>query len=258
MKRLMKAGLAAAALAAGALTAGSAGAADLGHYRGGSIKDGYQPMPVLSSPTCYFKAMAGYSWSRDPSVRWTGTSFANVSFGDSWLGEAGLGCGSAGDRGLRGELAFGARGEKKFDADITNVFIPPGDPAHTSVQSYTMMFNAYYDFGNHGGFVPYVGAGVGFAYNRMSNVYFTGPVAFANQVIGHDVLSAAWAVMTGVEYKVSSRASIDLGYRYIDFGKTYSDHGDSANFWNPRFRLDDLAAHELTLGVRYKFCGPTC
>ncbi len=55
-----------------------------------------------------------------------------------------------------------------------------------------------------------------------------------------------------------SRASIDVGYRYIDTGSVHSDHGDTGNFWNPRFKLDDMAAHELMVGVRYKFCGPTC
>ena len=121
-----------------------------------------------------------------------------------------------------------------------------------------MMLNAYYDLGNHGGFVPYVGAGVGGSYNKMGNVYFTGPTPFLNEVIGSNQLSLAWSLMAGVEYKFSSRASIDVAYRYIDFGSVYSDHGDSANNWNPRFKLDDLAAHELMVGVRYKFCGPTC
>jgi opacity protein-like surface antigen len=265
MKRIIQSGLAAVALVA---LATSANAADLG----GSMKDGgYAPAPVYAAPaqvggaSCYFRSSIGYSWSRDTSVQWTGTTFANEEMGNSWVGAGALGCGSAGDRGLRGELELASRGKKSFKADITSVPVDPlappfydGDPAHTSVKNYTGMVNVYYDMGNHGGFVPYVGAGVGASYNKMSNVYFTGPTIFYNEVIGANQLSLAWALMAGVEYKFSQRASLDIGYRYIDMGSVHSDHGDTGNNWNPRFKLDDLAAHELMVGVRYKFCGPTC
>ena len=261
MMRILQAGVASLALIA---LSAPAKAADLG----GSIKD-YGSPPVYAAPaavggaSCYFRTSTGYSWSRDPSVQWTGTTFANETMGNSWLGEGAIGCGSASDRGLRGELALGMRGSKSFKADITSVPLSfstniAGDPAHTSVTTYTMMANAYYDLGNHGGFVPYVGAGVGTAYNKMNSVYFTGPTPYVNEVIGANQLSLAWALMAGVEYKFSSRASLDVGYRYIDTGSVHSDHGDSGNHWNPRFKLDDLAAHELMVGVRYKFCGPTC
>ena len=263
MNRIFQSGVAAVALVA---CAASAQAADLG----GSMKDGYVAPPVYAAApsvggsSCYFRSSIGYSWSRDPSVNWTGTTFDSVDMGSSWVGEGAVGCGTAGDRGLRGELAFGVRGNKSFKADIVSVppsiLYQPNDPAHTSVKSYTGMINAYYDLGNHGGFVPYVGAGVGAAYNKMSNVYFTGAdgATYFNEVIGANQLSLAWALMAGVEYKFSSRASIDVGYRYIDLGSVHSDHGDSGNNWNPRFKLDDLVAHELMVGVRYKFCGPTC
>ena len=197
-------------------------------------------------------------------MQWTGTTFDNADLGNAWLGEGAIGCGSAGERGLRGELALASRGSKNFQADITgvppSVVYLPNDPAHTTVKTYTAMVNAYYDLGNHGGFVPYVGVGVGLAYNQMSNVYFTGSAGtiYHNEVIGSNQLSLAWAMMAGVEYKFSQRASLDVGYRYIDTGSVHSDHGDTGNNWNPRFKLDDLGAHELMVGVRYKFCGPSC
>ena len=261
MKRTIQSGLAAVALVA---VATSANAADLG----GSMKDGGYAAPVYSAPaqvggaSCYFRSSIGYSWSRDPQVNWTGTTFANEDLGNTRVGASALGCGSAGDRGLRGELELASRGKRSFKADLTSVppslVYQPDDPAHTSVKNYTMMVNAYYDLGNHGGFVPYVGAGLGGSYNKMSNVYFTGATPYYNEVIGANQLSLAWALMAGVEYKFSQRASIDIGYRYIDMGSVHSDHGDTGNNWNPRFKVDDLAAHELMLGVRYKFCGPTC
>ena len=81
MKRTIQSGLAAVALVA---LATSANAADLG----GSMKDGgYAPAPVYAAPaqvggaSCYFRSSIGYSWSRDPSVQWTGTTFANEDSG---------------------------------------------------------------------------------------------------------------------------------------------------------------------------------
>ena len=118
MMRILQAGVASLALIA--LSAPSK-AADLG----GSIKD-YGSPPIYAAPaavggaSCYFRSSAGYSWSRDPSVQWTGTTFANETMGNSWLGEGAIGCGSASDRGLRGELALGMRGSKSFKADLTS------------------------------------------------------------------------------------------------------------------------------------------
>lgn len=246
-------------------TAGSASAADLNTY-GGSLKDGYVPPMMMrqASPPCYFRAGGGYSWGRTPSVEWTGTTFANPDLGNSGVGDFSIGCGSGTGSGFRGEIAYGYRGKKKFYSDITAVppavvpALPPGDPAHTTIQTHSLMFNAYYDLGNYRGFVPYVGAGIGFAENKMSKVYFTGPTPFFNKVYGRDELSFAWALMAGVEYQFTDRWSMDVGYRYIDHGKAVSDHGDTAGFFNPHFKIDDLAAHELTVGVRYKFCGIGC
>ena len=206
MNRTIQSGLAATALMT--LTA-TAMAADLG----GSLKDGYVPQPVYAPPvagaSCYFRAGTGYSWSREPSVDWTGTTFANTSYGSSWLGEAAVGCGSGTDRGLRGELAFTGRGSKSFSADITSTPSPniTGDPAHTSVTNYTAMFNAYYDLGNLGGFVPYVGAGVGLAYHQMDD--YTLPLngtSVPYKVSGDNDLTLAWSLMAGVGYQISDRA----------------------------------------------------
>jgi opacity protein-like surface antigen len=257
MMRSVQALVAVSLLTLGA--AATASAADLNTY-GGSLKDGYvAPMAQSAGLPCYLRAGIGYSWGREPSVSWEGTTFANSTMGDSGLGEVSLGCGSATGWGLRGELQYTYRGKKSFDSDLTSTFIalPPNDPAHTSVKSHALMLNAYWDLGNHRGFVPYVGAGIGIARNEMSNVYFTNS-PFFNEVLGQDKTNFAWSLMAGVEYQFSNRWSMDMGYRYIDLGSAVSDNIDTGGFWNPHFKIDDLAAHEITVGVRYKFCGRGC
>lgn len=304
-----KAGIASAALsiAAGIAIVAPATAADLGHGRGGSIKDHGQyvaPMPEVSrgpAGPCYFRADIGYSLSRDPDVKWpvnngsfdpvtgdtnangvidaneitytyVGDAVSNVSMENTWLAEAGVGCGT-GSRGFRGEVAFGYRGDRKLDGepliynpgptpgDPVPGYIPPGDlddPLHTSLTTYTLMLNVYKDLGNYAGFTPYVGAGIGAAYHIVDQTYFTGNPALTNRIEGDRDLAFAWALMAGVGYQVSDRAILDFGYRYIDMGKANSGRVDSAGFVNPRVQIDDIAAHEFKVGLRYHFGQSDC
>ena len=260
MKVTSKVGLAAAlSLAAGLLAPVSA--ADLyGGYKG-SIKDGPYAAPQAAAGPCYFRADTGYSWSQKPSADYVGNQDPNVwneSLGNGWLVEAGIGCGS-GSRGLRGELVIGHRESRKFHGD-TEIFINnnPVDPRlHTDISTTTLMFNAFYDLGSFHGLVPYVGAGAGWAYHRMGDVRVDSPLS-PNPQLGEDKLSFAWALMAGAGYQLSSRAILDVGYRYIDMGLARSSHGDVVNAWNPRLEVDDMRAHEFKIGIRYHFGSSCC
>lgn len=246
---------------------------------------------------CYFRADAGYSVSRDPSASWPvsettwtddgsgdgvitegelssallGDTVSNTSLDNSWFGEMGAGCGS-GSRGFRGEVMLGVRGAKEFYGEP--LFYNPGpavgdpdgtappadveDPMHSSIKSYTAMVNLYKDLGNYGGFTPYLGAGIGAAYNVADDFYFTGNYNLPNRITGDKTLSFAWSLMAGVGYQVSDRAILDFGYRYIDLGKAGSENGDNIGQWNPRINIDDLTAHEFKVGLRYHFGSDCC
>ena len=280
MKFINKAGIASAALIIAAVTAGPASAADLGGYRGGSIKDTYvQPMPEVSrgpAGPCYFRADVGYSASTDADITWAQTDPVTHDFltdqvttldsGNSWFGEAGAGCGS-GARGLRGELMLGYHGSRDVSGEPATAWYQPAgappvapeaDPLHTSITSYTMMLNAYKDLGTFGNLTPYVGAGVGMAYNKMDDVYFTGNPALVNKIKGDSELSFAWSLMAGVGYRVSDRATLDIGYRYFDMGDASSETIDNTLNYNPRVNIDDITAHEIKVGLRYNFGGADC
>jgi opacity protein-like surface antigen len=247
---------------------------------------------------CYVRGDLGYSLSRSPSVKWAVTSFdrtydgvdlaTSTTYTDSnhqYLGDSvtnthmengafggvGLGCGM-GSYGIRGEVMLNTHASRKIDGVPGNFFINeiftgpvvPAtptqvvDPLHTSVKSTTLMFNAYKDMGNFGGFTPYVGAGVGVAYNKMSDVYFTDNQFLHNRIQGDSRLSLAWALMAGVGYQVTDRAVLDFGYRYMNFGKAQSGQIDSEGFINPIVKINDLSAHEFKVGLRYHFGGNDC
>jgi opacity protein-like surface antigen len=261
-------GLAAAAVTAAACLTSSA----LADGMRGSVKD----VPVVTTPGhCYLRADVGYSWSRDPDVRWTVTDpnpgptqwqfvtdrVTGVNIDNSWFGEVGAGCGS-GPRGIRGELMYGYHGKRNVSGEPGPWTVPPGvDPLHTAVTTHTLMFNGYYDLGSwYDRFIPYVGAGVGVARNATDDVYFTGNPALVNRIQGEDKWSLAWSLMAGVGVQLTERAVLDFGYRYLDMGKAESGHYDNAGFWNPKVRLDDVTAHEFKIGLRYSFGGgaPCC
>ena len=303
MTFVIKAGIASAALtlAAGVAITTPAAAADLGYGRG-SIKDGYvAPMPEVhrgAAGPCYVRADIGYSLSGDPDAKWpvnNGTwvdanadlivdanevtstfvsdAVSGASIENTWLAEAGIGCGS-GSRGFRAEAVLGYRGDRKFDGQPA--FYDPGpaigtdfnpapyvpevydDPMHTSLRTYTMMLNVYKDLGSFGPLTPYVGAGIGAAYHMMKEIYFTDNPNLTNRIEGNNDLSFAWALMAGVGYQVSDRAILDFGYRYIDLGKATSGRVDNAGFVNPRVNIDDITAHEFKVGLRYHFGQSDC
>lgn len=201
-----------------------------------------------------------------------GDAVSNVSLENTWLAEGGIGCGS-GSRGLRAEIMFGYHGERKLDGEplFYNPGPTPGDPApghvpppdmedplHTDITTYTAMLNVYHDLGNFNRIVPYVGAGVGVAYNVVDNVYFTENPFLLAEIEGQSDLSFAWALMAGIGYQISDRAILDVGYRYIDMGAASSGRVDTAGYTNPRVEIDDIAAHEIKVGLRYHFGESSC
>lgn len=290
MKITTLVGLGAVAIASAA-SLSPATATDLYGTRG-SIKDApIVDMPVRAAAgPCYFRADLGYSLGRDPKGSWpvsnitrtfdasgnqvdytdsyVGDSITNTSMENSWFGGVGIGCGM-GSRGLRGELMYNVHGHRKLDGvphnfSVTNIYLTPpaaptpdvpvvDDPVHSSLKSHTLMLNAYYDLGNWRGVVPYVGAGVGVAYNQLSETYFTQNVYLTNRIEGDSKLSLAWSLMAGIGWQISDSAILDFGYRYMDFGKAQSGRMDSAGFLNPIVRYDDLTAHEFKIGLRYHF-----
>jgi opacity protein-like surface antigen len=261
-------GLATVAIVAAPCLSAPGFAADL---YGGSIKDA--PVVVVSSPgPCYIRGDVGYSWSREPDAKWTVTdltgtfvtdSVTGVNIGNAWLVEGGVGCGS-GPRGIRGEFMIGYHGKRNIDGipgPWNPATTPPtADPLHTSVESTTLMFNGYYDIARLDRFTPYVGAGVGLAYNKLGGVSFTGNPALTNVIEGDSKWSLAWSLMAGVGIQITERTTLDIGYRYLDMGKAESGTLDNLGFTNPKVRIDDLAAHEFKIGLRFAFGGgePCC
>lgn len=228
---------------------------------------------------CYLRADTGYGWSEDSDADATITDFATIVSGsvsdsdlsDGWFGEVGIGCAlfrseaadasikdaplaMSPDRGFRADVTIGYREELDFDGLAT---VPPATPPMTvsaDIQTWTAMFNVYYDFGKFGGFTPYIGAGVGAAFHDI-DVKFTNGTTVN---ISDDQTEFAWALMAGVSKELCHGLLLDVGYRFIDLGDVEASKttgggcgGGGCCGCPEEFGLDlDEQAHELRVGLR--------
>ncbi|MBG0789169.1 MAG: porin family protein [Desulfovibrionaceae bacterium] len=111
---------------------------------------------------------------------------------------------------------------------------------------HTLFLNVFLDIRTGTPFTPYVGGGVGMATLR-SWMQWTGP---GTNLVGSKktTTNLAWNLGAGIAYGLTDDWSLDLGYRYSDFGRVES--GTIAGVYANE---SHLTAHEMLLGVRYSF-----
>jgi opacity protein-like surface antigen len=194
------------------------------------------------------------------------------------------------------DLGFGYQFNNWFRADVTeeyrggsrfqtlevleepNVVAPNtstqqyADFYRADLSSWVTMFNGYVDLGTWSRITPYLGAGVGFAYNNLSGLTDTG-YAYSNGVQSttggyandHGKWNFAWSLMAGLSFDVTQNLKLDLGYRYLDYGKftsgglhcldTSSSSGFSAGACGgSSYTIQskhDLASNDVRIGLRW-------
>lgn len=130
------------------------------------------------------------------------------------------------------------------------------------VRSDVALANAYWDVLTWNGLTPYVGAGVGVAWNRMYKVgryEQAQPLAKASNMVAASHASharAAFALYAGVGYEIMPGLHADLGYRYLNLGNANSGRAlcdDTATCVAAMpLRAKSLDSHEVTLGLRWE------
>jgi opacity protein-like surface antigen len=125
--------------------------------------------------------------------------------------------------------------------------------------------NAYVDLGTWWCLTPFVGAGAGFAYHKISalsdvgiNADGLGASAFGYAPNDHTQWNFAWALHAGVAYNVSQNFKMELAYRYLNMGSVDTSEvlcgatgcGTGAG---PRayYTLRDMTSHDFKLGFRW-------
>jgi opacity protein-like surface antigen len=125
--------------------------------------------------------------------------------------------------------------------------------------------NMYLDLGTWWCITPFIGAGVGAAYHRVSAVSDAGLNAdgFGSSAFGYasadrNKWSLAWAVHAGLAYTVTPNFKIELAYRYLNMGSAETAEVDCGSLGcgvgtGPRafYTLKNFDSHDLKLGVRW-------
>ena len=82
-----------------------------------------------------------------------------------------------------------------------------------------MLANVYADLGTWWCITPFIGAGIGGAYNTISNFHDIGVRFGANNFAETaSKWNMAWALHAGLAYKVTPNFTVELAYRYLDLG----------------------------------------
>ena len=131
------------------------------------------------------------------------------------------------------------------DALYSGVNVPA--TASARIQTFTTLANAYYDIGTWQGVTPYVGAGAGLAYVRLSE-YQSALIPPLTNVASQDSYNFAWALMAGVNYQLLPNVGVDLGYRFLDQGDARTGADASGSLI-----LKKLQSHELRIGLRWMY-----
>jgi opacity protein-like surface antigen len=101
---------------------------------------------------------------------------------------------------------------------------------------------------------PFVGVGIGGAYNRISNFQDIGVTTSANNFYAAgEKWNFAWAVHAGVAYQATPSLTVELAYRYIDLGDALTG---AASSWDGLGatgyqQFDHITSHDLKFGVRW-------
>lgn len=154
---------------------------------------------------------------------------------------ASIGAGIKGDW-LRTDVTIDYRAPMDYQGSVAS----PNDTT-ARIQATTGLFNGYLDLGTWYHMTPYIGAGAGAAYVRLSDYVSTAAPGTSGDT-SKNQWKFAWAGMAGVAFPVSHNLMVDVGYRYLGIGNvsTGSDAVNAMTFKN-------VAAHEVRVGLRWSF-----
>ena len=173
--------------------------------------------------------------------------YSNTTLSSSELFDVGVGYQF--NRWLRGDVTVeyrdGGHFQSLYTLNIPGAAVGQNDQYgefyRGNVSSIIGLANVYADIGTWYGITPFVGAGVGMARNTLSGMTDAGLVStnvgFNNNFTGPSggyfnngsSTNFAWALMTGLDFNVTSNLKLELGYRYLDYGKIGSGASSCLN-----------------------------
>jgi opacity protein-like surface antigen len=195
------------------------------------------------------------------------TQSAGLGFDSATL--FGVGVGYQFNNWFRGDVIGQYRGKANFHG--ASYFSAPGgfDFANNysgSKSEYLVMANAYVDLGTWWCVTPFIGAGVGASYNKISGFRDDGIgsggggfTSSSTYFEDNGKWNLAWAAHAGLAYKVNQNVTLELAYSYVDLGSAQPGNFrayDNSSSGPTSIRFKDITSHDLKLGVRWNLDSP--
>ena len=179
------------------------------------------------------------------------------------------------------DLGVGYRFNNWFRADLIGQYRGKSNlhgsdnvvgPGFVGVNNYTgsksewvVMANAYVDLGTWWCITPFIGAGVGGSYNKISGFrddgvsYSPGLNNSVAYFADNGKWNLAWAAHAGLAYKVNPGFTVELAYSYMNLGDgapgNYRLFDNSAS-GPTSIKVRDITSHDVKIGVRWDLNSP--
>ena len=122
---------------------------------------------------------------------------------------------------IEGEVFFNSDPYKSLQSGPIKILSSSSSPGYRlkgQTNTAAIMLNGYYDFistGDDCKFVPYVGAGIGYAYLKNNIKFYYNNIVVPNSILSKSVNSPAVQGIAGVSYFVDDFANFALDVRYF-------------------------------------------
>ncbi len=230
------------------------------------------PVPMEETATWYVRGDIGFGWHGSTSGERETVGYESVTIQnfdiDSQLSLS-LGAGYYFTQNFRGDLTY----DYRTTAQTNGYQILGNTDEGPDVKSSALLANLYYDFSPSSTISPYLGGGIGMAFNDVEMNNSARSYSYKNNA-GEEVLVTQTAresgttrfsamATAGVNIALRENLFLDIGYRYayLGQGKLVYDRVElNAAAVNPDDRtkrttntlsMEHMDVHELKIGLRY-------
>ena len=214
----------------------------------------YAPPPQPCCNNWYLRGYVGAGINNDYDLDYqtqTNATLQHVSTADAFFFGGGLGY--TVNNWLRVDATAEYRAKSRVYAFVT---YPPGgiDEYQGNISSWIFLANAYIDLGTWDCLTPFIGAGIGGAYNTLSDFTDVNPTGGFGFGRNPSEWHLAWALYAGLSYQVTQNFNIDLTYRYLNFGSITDTVDCSVTCTNDVFKFQNLSSNDIMLSLRWTCC----
>jgi opacity protein-like surface antigen len=176
----------------------------------------------------------------------------------------GLGVGYEFNSWLRFDVTgeYRTRAEVKATGSYTNFCAGGGTCFDVNTANYSaavFLANIYVDLGTWWCLTPFVGFGVGGAYNTISGmqdngINSDGTNGFGFAASDNSSFSLAWDVTLGLSYSVNNNLKIDFSWRYLNLGSPQSPIVQCQNTTScpsAFYTFKDMTSQDFRIGLRW-------